>query len=77
MSFLKLGGVFRNELSTPPLQKTINSKEDVRTHLFQEEQDEPELEATISVIPMVSTFIFRNVTTVMLSQCYTFASFPM
>ena len=63
MSFLKLGGVFRNELSTPPLQKTINSKEDVRTHLFQEEQDEPELEATISVIPMVSTFIFRNVTT--------------
>ena len=55
--FLIVGGVFRNELSTPPLQKTINSKEDVRRHLLQEEQDEPELEATISVIPLVSPYI--------------------
>ena len=59
-------GALRNELSTPPLQKTINSKEDVRSHLF-EEHDEPELDAVISAIPLVRTpysVIFTVCTTV-------------
>ena len=53
----KVGGAFRNELSTPPLQKTINSKEDVRSHLFEEQENigSPQLEAAISVIPLVRT----------------------
>ena len=52
-----VGGAFRNELSTPPLQKTINSKEDVRSHLFEEQENlgSPQLEAAISVIPLVRT----------------------
>ena len=53
----KVGGAFRNELSTPPLQKTINSKEDVRSHLFEDQENlgSPQLEAAISVIPLVRT----------------------